>query len=118
VGELWRKGFVVKISFETGVERDGVIYDDNGDEGNGELVCVGESDDSISSNNDYEAILLPSYTFLSRKLHRLRLLLGAYSYCRTPSVRSHRIITIRTKDKDHSRNEEFEFRGRRPSHLE
>jgi len=34
---------------------------------------------------------------------------------KTPSVHSHR-VTIRTKDKDHARDEEF--RGRRPCHLE
>jgi len=33
----------------------------------------------------------------------------------TPLVRSHR-VTIRTKDNDHARDEEF--RGRRPSHME
>jgi len=63
---------VEKIRFETGVER-GVIYGDNGDERNGELICV------IVISINKEAKLLPSDTFLSRKMHKSVYCSGAYS---------------------------------------
>jgi len=42
VEELWRKGFVEKMSFEPGVEeRTSMLMDgDSGDKGNAELTCV------------------------------------------------------------------------------
>ena len=50
VGELCRKGFVEKMSFEPVVEERRSIMDgDSGDEGNKELTCV-RSDESDKSS--------------------------------------------------------------------
>jgi len=49
VEELWRKGFVEKMSFEPGVEERRVMDGDSGDEGNDELTCV-RSDESDKSS--------------------------------------------------------------------
>jgi len=40
VEELWRKGFVEKMSFELGWKREVVMEGDRGDERHDELACV------------------------------------------------------------------------------
>jgi len=47
--EVWRKGFVEKMSFESGVKQRRVMDSDSGDEGNDELTCV-RSDESDKSS--------------------------------------------------------------------